>query len=78
MTKLSVGTLRKLRAGAGLGPLPSGERSAQDFPDKVSGPASAGLVTDLVEALGNQVLGEVVDLVRYAAVAADGQRRPGR
>lgn len=70
MTALSSKTLQRLRAGTGLGLLPDAEGARSMFPDRVEGPASAGLIDDLAAVLGEQVLGDVIDLARYAADAS--------
>lgn len=70
MTTLSPKVLHTIRTRAGLPPTPDAETARRAFPDRVQGPASPALVAELVDALGEQVLGDVLDLARYASDAS--------
>ncbi|OZD06546.1 FAD-binding oxidoreductase [Rhodococcus sp. 06-235-1A] len=70
MPPISLKVLRSIQARAGLGPHTDHGTDRRNFPDRVHGAASAALVAELVETLGDQVLGEVLDLARYASDAS--------
>jgi len=70
MTTLSPKVLHTIRTRAGLPPTPDAETARRAFPDRVQGPASPALVAELVDVLGEQVLGDVLDLARYASDAS--------
>ena len=70
MTTLSPKVLHTIRTRAGLPPTPDAETARRVFPDRVQGPASPALVAELVDALGEQVLGDVLDLPTTPATRA--------
>jgi len=58
--------LHTIRTRAGLPPTPDAETARRVFPDRVQGPASPALVAEL----GEQVLGDVLDLPTTPATRA--------
>jgi len=70
VTSLSPRVLGRVRSSAGLNELPDTDEAGRLFPDRVAAPADAGLVAELVDVLGDQVLGDVLDLARYATDAS--------
>lgn len=70
MTALSPKVLQVLRNTTGMRPLADADRARSAYPDRVNGPAASALVDDLVAAVGEQVLGDVLDLARYATDAS--------
>ena len=70
MTTPRSKTLRVLRKRSRLGPLPDVASAGALFPDRVEGPASRILIDELASAVGQQVLGDVLDLARYATDAS--------
>ena len=62
--------LQTIRTGAALEPVPTADRPQDAYPDRVTGPSSPALIADLVDVVGEEVLGDVLDLARYATDAS--------